>query len=448
MKIRIFLLSIYLTISLLPNGLANCDKTICLEDTVLSKITQYSLSIPACFDQFTMGFQSGVGSSLHFKQINADGSLEFYTLCDRGPNYTLSCSQAQDVLIFPKPQFSPFIGTVTLVPGSSATLTQVTLLKMDGRPISGLPIMEMGDDLPLPADACFNKLCPDPSGLDTESLSVDHEGNFWVGDEYYPALIKANAQGDIIEKWTPRNGLPEILKHRLMNRGFEALSVTPSGKILISMESILDLCDDYKNSNNLIRMVLFDPKTKQSKTFAYPYDKEEYRSPVTAKIGDMAAIDDTRFLIVEQGKTCTGMRNVLYIIDINKATDISDLKLKDGNALEYGTLGELSPIQFIKKYKIFDAVDYGWTHEKLEGVAIINPKTIAITNDNDFGLWMSINGVSTEKVEDYSYDFANRQLLHCKKATPNKVDIHINSNATTQIWVIELQKSLLDFIPK
>ena len=38
------------------------------------------------------------------------------------------------------------------------------------------------------------------------------------------------------------------------------------------------------------------------------------------------------------------------------------------------------------KKKIIDVREFGWTHEKMEGVALIDDKTIAVINDNDFGL--------------------------------------------------------------
>lgn len=445
MKRRIF---IFLIVLVTLSVFANYNSSQKSSTEYVSQITKYEINVPSAFDEYTMGFSPGLGSSLTFKEITEDGNIELYSITDRGPNYTIvGVNYTNNTIIFPKPAFSPFIGIITIVPDQSATLTHVISIKDDGHQITGLPITkpDSNSTLSIPTNSKYRRLSADPKGFDTESLDTDSEGNFWIGEEYRPSLIKVQATtGEITEIYSPGEGLPEILANGPYNRGFEALAVAPNGKIYASMESILTFNGDTKTSANFIRMIEFDPKTKKTRTFAYPYDKNKYLFPLTAKIGDMAAIDDTHFLLVEQGATSSGMRNLIYIIDISDVTDISNLTLPNTLPLEYASAQELSDIKFIKKSKVFDAVDHGWPHEKLEGVAIISSNTIAIANDNDFGFSISVNGVNSQDVTEYNVDYENQILLKNGKETTDKVEFSIQKTPT-EIWIIEFRKNLLEF---
>lgn len=441
--ISLLLSTTYLTcVNLYSTSIGNSEN--------ISNISKYEINIPASFDEHTLGFSSGIGSGLTLKNITENGNIEFYAITDRGPNYTIQGTDyAKHTIIFPKPNFCPFIGVITVVPNKSATLTHVLPLKINGQKINGLSIPKTSTTAysSIPTDLSFQLLQPSLNGLDTESLDIDAEGNFWVGDEYHPALIKIQGStGEILEILTPENALPKIIENGPSNRGFEALAITPNGKIYVSMESILDFQGNTQNSANFIRIIELDPITKQTRTLAYPYDKSSYKTPLAAKIGDLAAIDNSHLLIVEQGKTPNGMRNLIYIIDISKATDISHISLPNGCPLEYASLDELSNIRFIEKSLVFNANDHSWPHSKLEGLAIVNPRTIAITNDNDFGFSLSISGVDSEQVCGYSVDYTTQQLLKDKQPTHEKLNVHINQNAHTNIWLIEFKKNLLEFL--
>ncbi len=52
------------------------------------------------------------------------------------------------------------------------------------------------------------KLTDDRRGLDTEGITPDGQGGFWLSDEYGPFLIQVDAQGKILKKVgpTPLNG--------------------------------------------------------------------------------------------------------------------------------------------------------------------------------------------------------------------------------------------------
>ena len=57
-------------------------------------LKKYDIEVPSKFMvpytgtevEFKDGFKTGFGSALAFKNINSDGTIEFYALTDRGPN--------------------------------------------------------------------------------------------------------------------------------------------------------------------------------------------------------------------------------------------------------------------------------------------------------------------------------------------------------------------------
>lgn len=432
-------------VSLIHQGYASFKNSTEYTDEVVS-IEKYILQIPEEFAEYTKGFSPGVGSGLTIKSNLNNNRIQLYALCDRGPNYTIAAPKnSQSTIIFPEPTFSPFIGVIDLEKEKSATLTDVISLKLDNQLVTGLPTpaaQYKNTSLPIPTDLNFKYLPPDIKGMDPESIDIDSEGNFWIGDEYGPRIFKANASGDIIEIFSTENVLPEILKNGPVNRGFEALSIAPNGKVYAVMESILDFNGKTKNSANFIRMIEFDPINNKIRTFAYHFDQNTYPNILSVKIGDLAAIDDTHFLIVEQGMTKSGMSNIIYIIDISNATDITNISLPKEFIASKSDLS----IKSIRKTKLFDPRQYGWPHEKLEGIAIINENSLILTHDNDFGFSLTINDVNSQDVEGYTVDNTTEKLMRYGKDTEDKVKVELDENADTWIWIVNFKKPFLEQI--
>jgi len=434
------LIYIFLFISLLINNIyAQSKNTNNLTNSVLN-IEKYTLSIPDEFLEKTMGFNTGMGSSITFKKQISNNHIQLYALCDRGPNYTIAAPKDQSsTIIFPAPKFSPFIGVIDIVREKSAKLSEIISLKIDNQLISGLctpSAQYKSESLPTPTNLNFEYLPPDIRGVDPESLDFDKENNFWIGDEYGPRIFKANSNGDIIDIYSPEDILPPILKNGPLNRGFEALAVAPNGKIYTVMESILDFNGKTKNTANFMRMIEIDPITYQTRMFAYPFDQNVYKNNLAVKIGDLAAIDDTHFLIIEQGMTTSGMRNRVYIIDITNATDITNFDLPQ----ERISNESIEEPYCIEKTLLIDPRQHDWPHEKLEGIAIIDEKTLAFTNDNDFGFSLEINNVSTQDVVGYTVDNTTQKLLRYGEETNDKIEVILDTNAETSIWLVNFEK--------
>ena len=121
----------------------------------------------------------------------------------------------------------------------------VRLTNGKGEPVSGLPVPESGHAECEPVlDLEGNHQRPVPSGMDTEGIAMLDDGSFWVGEEYGPSLVKLSASGEVQLRLIPeemdlrnagypvRASLPALAARRHLNRGFEAVAITPSDERL------------------------------------------------------------------------------------------------------------------------------------------------------------------------------------------------------------------------
>lgn len=424
----------------------------------IQKVTTYqvdvneSLYVPyekSTTELFEKGFVTGFGSAVTFKGYDKDGNPQFYAITDRGPNadapsYTVD-GKVKPSKIFPSPSFTPSIGIVTLKNGKAVIDEAITIKDTNGKNISGLPLQEglVGSTGEVALDMNLTHLGYDVNGLDTEGIAVDKDGNFWICDEYGPFLVKLNANGKILKKYAPGQGLPEILKYRIANRGFEGLTISPSGKIFVSVQSVLDVEGQTSKTATFTRIIEFDPKTEEVKTYAYPINTSDYKSPKDCKIGDIYALNDNTLLVIEQGKLKDGtMSNLIYKADLSKASDITNATYK-GKALEFiADTALIKNYKFATKEKLVDLRELGWTAEKAEGLCLLDDKTIAVINDNDFGLTMDITDTSLNNpdITKYVYDPQNQTFTYTGNLTPN---IAIKENTEpAELWTIQMSSSL------
>ena len=331
---------------------------------------------------------------------------------------------------FPAPNFTPSIGILKVDDKKAEIIDKIELKDSTGKNITGLPLPlnRIGSTGEVALDLNMNSLGYDINGLDPEGIAIDKDGNFWISDEYGPFIIKVDKNGKILEKLEPGNGLPEIVKHRIPNRGIEGLTIDKNGNIYAAVQSTLNVDGKTKDTAIFTRVLKIDPDTKEVKTFAYPIDKN-YKSNSAAKIGDIYAVDENKLLIIEQGKQKGKMENLIYLVDFSKADDITTL----GN-LE--SKGNDLKIKLGEKKLVVDLRKHGWDTEKAEGLTLLpDNKTIAIINDNDFGMAIS------EDVSPYHYNENEKQLYLNNKATNQKLTLKKNTE-TSQLWLVTLKEEI------
>lgn len=372
---------------------------------------------------FPDGLPLSIGSGLRaYGYDPASGDTLLLGLSDRGPNADgpalLNADKTVSGLkIFPVPDYHPQIFQMRYHPSKGLRLAASIEIKEGDQPISGRPTPVRAGSATTGDRGIGENLLTlgfDENGLDPEGIDVDSKGRIWICDEYGPFLVQVEAQtGKILKKLAPGAGLPEILKHRQSNRGFEGLALADNGRVYAIVQSTLDIAGQTKKLADFIRLVEYDPASGTTRMFAYPVDASRFGKTSDAKLGDLLALGQGRFAVIEQGEqTDKQMHNEVYEIDINEATDLSGQLIAQGpqvgRDLEYTRLDQLAQqgIKPVKKALLKDLRSLGWTQDKAEGLAILNDGSFLVISDNDFGLaGVTVDGPSAA-IDDYKVDEA------------------------------------------
>ena len=345
----------------------------------------------------------GYGSAL---AVDSKDPTLFYSMTDRGPNVGRSCN-GQNVLAFPVPGFTPQIGKFRLSGGAFELVGTILLKQANGTPLNGFPHPNAAANrTEVPAQMDCTPLPQDPLGIDSEGLAFAKDGTFWVSDEYGPDVVHFSADGKTIERLVPGAGLPKALARRRSNRGMEGLTILPDGKTLVGvMQSPLDNPtaggSSAGRSSRLARIVIIDTRSGVVRQYPYVLD-------ATSNINsEIAALTPTKFLVLERdgnfpGPGGSGAIKKVYSVDIEGATDISDPNdgvgglLINGLTLEEVTKSAADPYATLlangitagTKTLIVDLLQAlpGYAHDKAEGLAVLDNFTIAVSNDDDFGV--------------------------------------------------------------
>ncbi len=338
----------------------------------------------------------------------------FYLMTDRGPNVNGVKENGNSVKIFPVPEFTPEIGLFRLNGNRMVKTSSLPIKNPEGYNITGLPNpIGTGSTGEIAKDLDGNYLGEDVYGLDPEGLVASKDGSFWLSDEYGPHIVHLDAEGKTIERINPYGTgeggrkLPSVLKRRRANRGMEGLTQTPSGKLVGIMQSSLDNPSSAVRSTSAITRILWlDPVSGKSKQFLYMQDAPGLSN------SEIRSLGESKFVVLERdgGFPSDGSNyKEFYIIDMEKATDVSDISDSEdglmigGKTLEECSLEEIKAagIVPVKKKLLFSALNgmEGYSHDKPEGFEYY-PESglLAIINDDDFGILGDNSGGIVPKV--------------------------------------------------
>lgn len=356
----------------------------------------------------------------------------FYLLTDRGPNTDGPLTNSK---VFPLAGFTPQIGKFKLEGDSLKLIQTIELKDASGNKMTGLPNPAgSGGTGEIALDLNNVTLNSDPNGIDSEGLVVMKDGSFWVSDEYGPHIVHLDATGKMIEKINPFSGaraLPKVLAKRKVNRGMEGLAITPDEKTLVGiMQSpLINPSAAAVKDSRVIRVVTLDIASGTTKQYAYLMDNTSMTGA-----SEIVAITNTTFLVIERdgnyletGKTAPA--KLIYKIDLSNATDISDAENKDSGKLINGkTIDQLSETELqtagikpVTKSLVADVVKVipTYPHDKVEGIAIISPTLIAISNDDDFGV-TDVNKAFAQKILPSTNTVDRNTIYFIKLSTPLK----------------------------
>ncbi|WP_081942702.1 choice-of-anchor I family protein [Myxosarcina sp. GI1] len=370
-------------------------------------------------------------SGLFFEGETDDGKLQFITTPDRGPNGepTDVNGDGENERPFPLPDYQARLIRFTLdrETGEIAIGDRIFLTRKDGTtPITGLPNLQAGEAGAAytdeePVDLLGNPLNNDPLGADMEGIVVAEDGSFWLSDEYRPAIYHFDKDGVLIDRLIPkgtaaatgkrkgtfgRETLPEVYAQRRSNRGFEGLALnTDNNRLYAFIQSPIDNPDvsdaeaeaagessDYNSSNSQVLRILEINPCNGKPIGEYVYYLEG--SEGVDKIGDAVYAGDGKFYVIERDSgTDPDSKKFVFEVDLTNATNILKTKLSKATsadkALEGMTPDELEAmgINAVTKTKVLNLPSVGYlSGDKAEGLALLPNGSLAVINDNDFGL--------------------------------------------------------------
>lgn len=369
----------------------------------------------------TMRFRSGFGSGLSRRAGDPPGTV--WAVGDRGPNvkvkvavklYGLDRLEAlrdeEGAKIMPRLDLGPAIAELRVAGGRVELVRGLGIVDSGGRPVSGLPVPGGAHTRCEPAfDLDGGPLDPDPSGLDTEGIAALADGGFWVGDEFGPSLIRLDGEGRVLKRLVPDGvaldgaaypveaRLPAIAARRQLNRGFEAIALSPDGKwLFLAFQSPLAHPDEQAHEQaRHVRLWRLDSETGEvAAQFLYPLDPPETfrrdgeKKPLDRsdlKVSELCWAGADSLLVLERGSETTKIYKVSPADAFRLPPEHLDLSTRP-------TVEELSAgdrdlgLPVLAKSLLFSSDDAPEVGADLEGMAILSPFELLLVNDNDFGV--------------------------------------------------------------
>lgn len=368
------------------------------------------------FPKERLALAAGFGSGLATRQ--GDPPNRVWAICDRGPNIKLSDARKlygweappefadrDGAKLMPRPDIGPSLALLRVEDGT-VEVEKIVRLKTNNGDVSGLPIPESGHAECEPVfDLNGKHVTPDPAGMDTEGLAMLSDGTFWGSEEYGPSLIRIAADGMVMKRLVPEGvkladagypveaKLPAIAARRHLNRGFEAVSVSPSDRLLfVAFQSPLAHPDKAAHEKaRHVRIWQLDNSGTVEKQYLYPLDeprsfrrdnerKKVGRSDI--KVCEVVAVREDELLVLERA---------------SETSKIYRVRLYDGAVLRREHLeidarptveqmsGKGAPLPELSKELLFTSDDWPDVGADIEGMAILDGRSILIVSDNDFG---------------------------------------------------------------
>ncbi|MFD5624893.1 esterase-like activity of phytase family protein [Streptomyces sp. NPDC127072] len=340
----------------------------------------------------------GIGSDIY----PAGRKGEFWTVTDRGPNGQIKVDGTKR-RTFPVPGFDPAIVKIRVSGDTVKVLDSIPITTSRGKAVTGLSNQAERDETPYTYDA-QTPLSYNPNGVDTEGIVRAADGTFWLVDEYGPSLLHVSARGKVLTRYVPKGlnlkgadypvveALPSVLLHRKINRGFEGLALLPGGDLVVAVQSPLSLPDgDAGEASLTTRLLRFSTK-KQAVTaeYAYRFDPVNVVDPSEddtseLKISSVVAVGRDKLLVEERTDKAARLQTVKLTSSANILGSRWD-KDTTSPSLEQLDDPAASGVPVLRKRLVVDLGTVDGVPGKVEGVALVNDRTLALINDNDFGM--------------------------------------------------------------
>lgn len=212
--------------------------------------------------------------------------------------------------------------------------------------------------------------------LDIEAVRLDKHGHLWFADEFGPFLVKTDRQGKVLAAevrmpgvMSPDNpylagGTPTLGR----SRGFEGMAINAQGDTLFTLLEGTVTGDPAGS----LRINAFDVGKARYTGQQWLYKLD----PQGTNIGDMTAVNDHQFLVIERNGTEAVRFKKIFLIDLN-AVDAEG---------------------FVAKTEVVDLMNLADPHDlnqdgqslftfpfvTIEDVLVLDASTLLVINDNNY----------------------------------------------------------------
>ncbi|HEX8463029.1 MAG TPA: esterase-like activity of phytase family protein [Abditibacterium sp.] len=267
--------------------------------------------------------------------------------------------------------------------GSGFINVKATISLRDPNRAIGFPILAERDVWTLPSGKTApvapeikqNRLLTG-ADIDPESLVAAPDGTFWIGDEFGPFLLHFDADGVLLEAPFRFEGVasPDDPLERPAtlpsSRGFEGLALSSDGKQLFALLEGALRGDDARR----LRIYEFDLSTKTVSPRSFSYRLEPSDKPHS--IGDFAALDGNRFLVIERDSGEGGLAKFKKIFEI-------DLSRRDAQG--FAPKRQVMDLLNIRDpARISGATTFRFPFQTIESVLPLGEGRVAVANDNNY----------------------------------------------------------------
>ncbi|UHA75485.1 esterase-like activity of phytase family protein [Paenibacillus sp. 481] len=312
-------------------------------------------------------------------RIPSDPANVFYTVADRGPHGEVGAHKR---------------GTTTS--SSDATSSRLYKIRVSHGEIEVLETIKIRQP-----------------GVRTEGLHLEgiaynpNDDTFWLGEHYRPSLVQIKRNGTIVGRYVPEGTkeqlrqagvreqgntvemIPASYRNLAQQRGFENVTISPDGKYLFATTQSSLAAGQASRHFRVLKLDL--KKKKAVAEYVYQTDRAADYKHVQQQdivLSELSALSTSK-LLVNENDTYEGTKSKLkriYRADFEHATNILGSKVSDN-------LEKLSPadlkakgIVVASKKGVVDLVTLGYANIKPEGLTVIDEFTLALVNDNDYGV--------------------------------------------------------------
>ena len=344
-------------------------------------------------------------------------SGEFWGVGDRGPNikpkaalkrYGLTDlarhAKTDGAKVMPMPEAGPALARFR-IEGNAVQLIEVAALRSPaGTTLSGLPLplTQQESEPALALDG--SPLGCHPDGADTEGIALRRDGKLWIAEEYGPSLLLVAPDGLVEARHVPLGtaqhfagsaiqiieSLPALALARKLNRGFEALALSPDGNVLFTaFQSPLSHPDrDAHEMSDVVRIWALDAQHGTLLAeYAYPlgppegFRRDMAEGPVKRddiKVSELTMLDDGSLLVLER---------VTLSTHIYRVRPETALALEWSDPARRPTLEQVSAsgVAALARQLIFSTDDHPEVCADLEGLIMLAPNVMLLASDSDYG---------------------------------------------------------------